>query len=79
MANSNWDSTNRGMLFHNDKKGNEKAPSHRGKLNVNGTEYELAAWERVSKKGVSFLSLTIQPPRERRAGGGPKNDEDIPW
>ncbi len=31
---SNYDNTNSGVLFKNDKKGNEKAPDYKGKVNV---------------------------------------------
>ncbi len=55
---SNYDNTNKGVLFTNDQKGNEKAPNYKGKLNVNGKEYEIAGWVRQGKSG-SFLSLTV--------------------
>jgi len=58
---SNYDNTNKGALFTNDQKGNEKAPNYKGKLNVNGKEYEIAGWVRQGKSG-SFLSLTVAEP-----------------
>lgn len=54
-----YDNTNRGILFPNDKKGNEKAPAHKGKLDVEGVEYEIAAWVKEGRKG-EFLSLSIK-------------------
>jgi uncharacterized protein (DUF736 family) len=55
-----WDNTNRGVLFPNDKKGNEARPDHTGDLNVDGVEYRLSAWIKRSKKGDEFLSLSVQ-------------------
>ncbi len=37
------DYTNSGVLFKNESP-NEKAPAYKGKINVDGKEYELAAW-----------------------------------
>ena len=61
---SNYDNTNSGVLFQNDKKGNEKAPDYKGKLNVNGKDYELAGWLRDGKTG-KFLSVKIQEPKQK--------------
>jgi uncharacterized protein (DUF736 family) len=66
---SNYDNTNKGALFTNDQKGNEKAPNYKGKLNVNGKEYDIAGWVRQGKSG-NFLSLTIAEPF--------KKDSDLP-
>jgi hypothetical protein len=61
---SNYDNTNKGALFTNDQKGNEKAPNYKGKLNVNGKEYEIAGWVRQGKSG-SFLYLTLSEPFQK--------------
>jgi uncharacterized protein (DUF736 family) len=56
-----YDNTNRGVLFPNDKKGNEKRPDFTGDLNVGGVEYKLSAWKKSSKAGNNFLSISVQP------------------
>lgn len=56
----NFDNTNRGVLFPNDKKGNEKRPDFTGDLNVDGVEYRLSAWKKASKQGNNFLSISVQ-------------------
>jgi uncharacterized protein (DUF736 family) len=56
----NYDNTNRGVLFPNDKKGNEKRPDFTGDLNVGGVEYKLSAWKKASKAGNNFLSISVQ-------------------
>ena len=69
-----------GTLFKNDKQGNEKRPDYRGKINVNGQEFELSAWIKEGKKG-KFMSLSVQEPRQQESapsprGGGHYGDED---
>ncbi len=59
----NFDNTNSGALFKNDKGGNERRPDYRGTLNVNGVEYDLSAWLKTSKKGDKYMSLSVQPKR----------------
>lgn len=74
---SNYDNTNSGVLFTNDKKGNEKAPDYKGKLNVDGKEYELAGWIRQGKNG-NFLSVKVQEPRQMASK--PKEDnQNLPF
>ena len=55
-----YDNTNRGAIFRNDKKESEKHPDMTGALNVGGTEYYVSAWTKVSKKGSKFLSLSVK-------------------
>lgn len=63
----NYDNTNRGVLFKSDKEGNEKRPDYTGTINVNGTEFQLSAWIKSSKAGSKYMSLSVQPKRERVA------------
>lgn len=56
---SDFDNTNRGVLFINDQQGNDKRPNYRGSLNVAGVEYNISGWKKLSKKGTTFLSLSI--------------------
>jgi uncharacterized protein (DUF736 family) len=55
---SNYDNTNSGVLFKNDKKGNEKAPDYKGKVNIEGKEKDIAGWIREGKSG-KFISIKI--------------------
>lgn len=67
---SDYDNTDRGALFKNDKKGNDNAPDYKGKINVGGTEKELAAWITKAKSGVTYMSLKVQDvfvPQEKAA------------
>jgi len=58
---SEYDNTNIGALFKNDKGDNEKRPDYTGKLDVAGKEYKLSAWIKSPKAGGKpFLSLKVQ-------------------
>jgi hypothetical protein len=53
-----YDNTNSGTLFKNDKGDNDKRPEYKGKIDINGVEYNLSAWVKVMKDGTGkFLSL----------------------
>ena len=60
-----FDNTNTGVLFKNDQANNDKRPAYKGKINVDGREYEIAGWKKVGKSGVAFLSLKVQQPRPK--------------
>lgn len=55
-----YDNTNRGSLFKNDRKDDAKFPDYKGSINVEGTEYWLSAWIKVSKDGNKFMSLSLK-------------------
>jgi len=70
---ADFDDTNRGALFLNDKKEEgSKHPDYTGTLNVEGKEYRLAGWKRQSKNGKTFLSVSISEPREGQGNGEPR-------
>jgi uncharacterized protein (DUF736 family) len=56
----NYDNTNTGVLFTN-KKSMDNHPDVKGKININGVEYELAGWTKQSDKIGKFLSLKVSP------------------
>lgn len=58
-----YDNTNRGVLFENDRKETEKHPDMTGSLNINGVEHWLSGWWKEGKRG-EFLSLSIGKPKE---------------
>ena len=80
-----YDNTNSGVLFKNESD-NEKAPMYKGKINVDGKEYEIAAWLREAKSGKGkFLSLKVQEPRKSEPKSAPKMErfeeieDDLPF
>ena len=61
---TDYDNTNSGALFRNDRKTNDRQPTHTGTLNVEGKEYWISAWVKEGKKG-KFFSLDLSPKEEQ--------------
>ncbi len=49
---ADYDDTNRGVLFRNDRKDKDSQPDYTGRNNVKGTEQQISAWINESSKGV---------------------------
>lgn len=56
---SNYDNTNRGVLFKNERKTKDTQPGYTGSLNVDGVEYFLDAWVKEGQKG-KFFSVSVK-------------------
>lgn len=81
---ADFDNTNRGSIWKNDKKTTDNHPDFTGSLNVGGVEYWVSAWKR--KEGAAAkapaLSFSIKPKDEqpqqsisqRAAPKGPARD-----
>jgi uncharacterized protein (DUF736 family) len=66
MADNQYDDELSGVLFPNDKRGNDKAPDVTGKATIEGVEYRVAGWKRVSNNtGKRFFSLKFENAEER--------------
>ena len=86
MPKEDYDNTNRGALFRNDRKEQEKQPDYTGSLNVEGVDYWLSAWLRESKEGKKFFSMAVTPKEKPASQPAPKADggimgmsDDIPF
>lgn len=73
-------------LFPNDKKGNDKAPTWKGKGLIDGKEVRIAVWQRTSASGIEYLSGTIEEvekpaetPAQSPAQDQPVLDDTIPF
>jgi uncharacterized protein (DUF736 family) len=75
--------TNRGSLFKNDRKDDAKFPDYKGRLNVDGVEYWLSAWLKLSKDGQKFMSLSIKNKNADASLNNPKknviSEDDVPF
>ncbi len=73
-----YDNTNRGVLFRNEKKEEgSNQPDYTGSLNVGGTDYFLDAWIKTAREsGKKFMSVSVKqkrgrgPQRANSSGGG---------
>jgi hypothetical protein len=70
-----YDNTNRGVLFKNDRKESDNHPDYTGKIDVDGDEYWLSAWIKTGKKG-KFMSLSIKPRDDAKPAGKPQAPRD---
>lgn len=58
---SEFDNTNRGVLFVNNKKAEgSKQPDRTGSLNVDGVDYFLDGWLKKSASGQPFMSVSVK-------------------
>ncbi len=75
---TDFDNTNSGALFKNDKEGNESRPDYKGSINVDGVDFWISSWLKTSKKGVKYMSLSVQPKEEVHAQGMQQAQQAIP-
>jgi len=57
---ADYDNTNSGALFKNDKGDNEKRPDYKGSVDVEGKVYNVSSWLQTAKSGQKFLSLKLE-------------------
>lgn len=62
---ADYDDTNRGVLFRNDRKDKDSQPDYTGRINVKGTEQQISAWINESSKGIKYLSIRCSDPMSR--------------
>ena len=53
---------NSGTIFKNDKKAAENQPDYRGKINVDGKEWEISLWVKEGQKAGKYFSAAIKEP-----------------
>lgn len=75
-----WDNNNTGVLFLNDKQGNDKRPDWRGSIEVAGVNYWISGWNKESRDGDQLISLKVEQKQPRDAGGakGPPARTSVP-
>lgn len=65
---SDYDNSNTGVLFKNDRKTEDKHPDYTGSFyDDKGGEYFCDAWiKKSSKTGGTFLSFRVKPKQSRK-------------
>lgn len=67
MSRKQYDETNRGALFINDRKESDSHPDLSGKINVDGKDYWLSGWTKRGEDGkFKLLSLSVKPKEANR-------------
>lgn len=83
-----YDNTNSGALFKNDRKAADTHADWNGSINVEGREYWLNAWVKEKKgDGSRFFSISVKPKDTPRAAPAPAraparqamHDDEIPF
>lgn len=84
-----YDNTNRGVLFKNDRKEKETHPDYKGSYtNGDGQEFWLSAWLKKDKNGNTFMSLSTTAKDEvhnkgmqqaRQSLQAKELDDDLPF
>lgn len=59
-----YDNNFTGALFANDKGDNDRRPDLTGSAEVDGVEYRVSAWKKVSRNGKAFFSLKFEDKAE---------------
>ena len=73
-----YDNTNRGSVWVNDKKLSDKHPDLNGSLDVDGVEYWVSAWKRKEGANPKAPVLSFSIKRKDEAKKEPKPEVDIP-
>ena len=84
---SNYDNTNRGALFPNDRREKDTQPNYKGEINVNGVDMWISGWKQMSNAGKPYLSLSLTPKEAQPQAQAPAQpamasatiDDDIPF
>jgi hypothetical protein len=84
---SEYDNTNRGSIWKNEKKETDSHPDFTGSLDVNGVDFWVSAWKRKSDANpkAPALSFSIKPkegvqqPAPKDSDGDTFVDDTIPF
>jgi hypothetical protein len=89
---SDFDNTNRGSIWKNERKTKDTHPDFTGSMNIEGREYFVDGWRRKEGAGPKAPAMTLRvkakdaqpgghPDRFRNepAGSAARLDDDIPF
>lgn len=74
-----YDNTNRGALFKNDRKQKDTQPDYTGNTDIEGVEYRVSAWIKKSKSGQAFMSLAYTKKEAASTGYSDVSPDDVPF
>lgn len=76
---SEYDNTDRGVLFRNEQKKSDKHPDYSGSINLADGEHFLDGWLNRSKGGKAYLSLKIGKLKGQPREGGQQARQQDDW
>jgi uncharacterized protein (DUF736 family) len=73
-----FDNTDRGVLYRNENKTSENHPDYSGSVNVAGADFWLSGWLKESKKdGKKFFSLSVRPKNDSKPVNKPVKSVEL--
>lgn len=76
---SNYDNTNTGGIWGNDKKDTDRHPDFRGQANIEGVEYWVAAWKRGPNDNPKSPALRFAfTPKDAKPTTVPEDQAPMP-
>jgi hypothetical protein len=75
-----FDNTNKGVLFFNEKKEKDSHPDFKGNFtDHSGTEYWVSGWKKISKEKQKYISLSFTPKETEADPKKPKETKTDTW
>ncbi len=75
---SDYDNTNRGSIWKNDKQETERHPDFKGAMDVEGVEYWVSAWKRKPDANPKAPALTFSFRVKEQQPAAPEAPADAP-
>jgi hypothetical protein len=72
-----YDNTNSGALFKDERKAKPEDRDYSGTINVDGAEYWVSGFLKTSKAGKKYLALTVKPKETQSAKSDKTIAEDL--
>jgi len=78
---TDYDNTNRGAFWKNDRREKDTHPHFKGSINIEGKEYWLSGWKKAddAKENAPLVSLSVQPKEARQEQSAPAPVADDPF
>lgn len=78
-----YDNRNSGILTANERRRDDRDPSHQGSINIDGKEYWLSAWVNTGKEGGKlagkrYFSIKARPKLMSDHGSPPTGGKNDP-
>lgn len=77
-----FDNTNRGVLFPNQRKSKTTHPDYQGRINVDGQDFWISGWLNTAKSGPNegkqFVSISVGDAIEDQPAKAPGGFPDAP-